>query len=98
MRARMRVESEEVQASFELAVQQRNGELTVVAFDPLGARVFALVQRGVDVEVDALPGLSVPPRNVLNDLHRANFRSAELEPRGCGYRATLVVRSREPLP
>jgi hypothetical protein len=60
---------------FDLALQQRDGVLVLVGFDPLGPKLFSVVQRGSETEVEAAPRalLGVPPLNVLRDIHRARF-------------------------
>ena len=82
IRQRVRVDSGARAFAFELAIQKRGDELLVVGLDPLGAKLFAVTQVGVDTTIDALPApvLEVPPHNVLRDLHRARFLQAEPVP------------------
>lgn len=63
------------EAALQLAVQKRGTELVLVGFDPLGARLLSVVQRGEEVEVESLPGRVLPtaPLNLLRDLHRVRF-------------------------
>lgn len=62
---------------FDLVLQKRDAELVLIGFDPLGAKLFSVIQRGSETEVDAAPRpvLSVPPLNVLRDVHRARFEA-----------------------
>jgi len=104
LRLRMRVEAPGVDRSLELAVQKRGDELVLVAFDPLGAVAFSVVQSDDAIRVEErLPAalLPLPPRNALRDLHRARFLGAvrdRVEREGCGYSARFVELSREALP
>ncbi len=63
----------------DLAVQKHQGVLMVVGFDPLGPKLFQVVQRDREVSVEAMPRavVGVPPRNVLHDLHRARFGASD---------------------
>jgi len=64
----------------EVVAQKRADELVLVGLHPLGARLFALRQRGLATQVEAeapSPALEVPPGNVLRDLHRARFLAVE---------------------
>lgn len=74
---RVRVTAPGVDYALLLAVEKRDAELAVAGIDPVGAVVFRLVQRGLEVDVDALPAaaLPVPPINYLRDLHRTRFGS-----------------------
>lgn len=83
-RARMRVRGDGVDVPLQVVVQQRPGERIVVGFDPLGAKLFTVVQRGDATEVDALPAavLPVPPLNVVRDLHRGWLWDAGPPPAG----------------
>jgi len=71
------VTSDDVNFPFELIAQKKGRELVLIGLSPLGAKLFSVVQRGVEARVDALPGaaLPVPPLNVLRDFHR--FRLTE---------------------
>jgi hypothetical protein len=82
LRQRLRVTSPEVDTGLDLAVQKREDELVVVGFTALGAKAFSITQRGTDVRVDDKLGRasSVPPINVLRDLHRVLFLSVRDEP------------------
>ncbi len=61
----------------DLVLQKRDNVLVLIGFDPLGAKLFTVVQRGSETEVDAAPAaiLAVPPLNVLRDVHRARFNA-----------------------
>ncbi len=82
LRQRLRVTSPEVDTGLDLAVQKREDELVVVGFTSLGAKAFSLTQRGTKVRVHDNLGRasSVPPINVLRDLHRVLFLSVRDEP------------------
>jgi len=59
----------------EVAVQVKDRALVLVAFHPLGAKLFTVTQQGTEVEVIASPGppLEIAPENVLRDVHRIHF-------------------------
>jgi hypothetical protein len=59
----------------EVAVQVKDRALVLVAFHPLGAKLFTVTQQGTEVEVIANPGppLEIAPENVLRDVHRIHF-------------------------
>jgi hypothetical protein len=83
----VRVASGDATWSLRLVSQLHGGELRLVGLDPLGVELFTLLQRGREVEVDALPPplLEIPPENLLRDLHRIRFRGlAEPESDGVG--------------
>ena len=71
-RERLRVTHAGETTGLDLVVQKRGDELVLVGFDPLGAKLFSLVQRGDRVEVEAMPRavVRVPPINALRDVHR----------------------------
>jgi hypothetical protein len=109
-RERVIVSAEDVNFPFELIAQKRGRELVLIGISPLGAKLFSVVQRGLETRVDALPGaaLPVPPLNVLRDLHRfrfslSNARIGErerviFENAACHYAMTLEPLSEERLP
>jgi len=71
-RERARFEHQDAVVHLDVVVQKRGDELVVIGFAPTGAKLFSAVQRGDAVDIDALPAavLSVPPHNVLLDVHR----------------------------
>jgi hypothetical protein len=71
----VRVHAGDSSWSLRLISQLNDGELRLVGLDPLGVELFTLIQRGREVEVDALPPplLEIPPENLLRDLHRIRF-------------------------
>lgn len=104
-RERVRVSGGDVDATFDVVVEKRAGQLVLVGFNEFGAKVFSVVQRGVELEVQRHLGRAtpVPPENLLRDLHRAHFgapaggatieRAAgrvDIEDSSCGYRAAWV--------
>jgi hypothetical protein len=111
-RERLTVVHSDQTVRLDLVLQKRGAELVLIAFDPLGAKLFTVVQRGSETEIDAAPRplLSVPPLNVLRDVHRARFAAptdAELVAKGsetrihnarCGTETTLVRVSERALP
>jgi hypothetical protein len=76
---RIRVRGGGVDESFGLVVQKTGDRLVVLGTNAFGAKVFAMTQQGKEVEVKSFVGrvLSVPPENVLRDLHRAYFLTPE---------------------
>jgi len=110
IRERVTVWAEGVDFPFELIVQKRGRELVLVGLSPMGAKLFSVVQTGVETDVDALPGalLPIPPLNVLRDLHQMRFsvpdatRSdpdpAVSDRANCGYSIRFERLSEEPLP
>ena len=95
----MRVQADDVDSVLRLALEIRDDELVLVGIDPLGAVLFELRQRGVEVEAEALPAalLPVPPENVLRDVHRVRFLAAPPppDPRGEANFIEDGVRIRE---
>lgn len=95
-RARVRARGDGVDESFGVVLEKHGGALSVLGLTRMGAKAFALRQRGTDVEVvtPRSPVFPVPPENVLRDLHAADLLRGG-EPRlvrrpGCGYEARLV--------
>lgn len=76
---RIRVRGLGVDEAFGLVVQKKGARLVVLGTNAFGAKVFALTQEGERFEAKSFigPALSVPPENVLRDLHRAYFLSAQ---------------------
>lgn len=83
---RMRIRAKRIDVSMRIVVEKRGGRLVVIGLDPLGAVLFSVVQTGVEVEIEALPRAvaPVPPLNVLRDLHRVRFLSADVPPDASG--------------
>jgi hypothetical protein len=90
LRQRVRVEAGGRSFALRLVTQKRGGALLQVGFDPLGAKLFTLHQRGTQVEVDALPApvLEVEPANLLRDLHRVRFLAID-DPAPDGFSRTV---------
>jgi len=109
IRERVTVRTEDADFPFELIVQKKGRELVLVGLSPIGAKLFTLVQTGIETDVDALPGaaLPIPPLNVLRDLHRFRFAvsdppAVDADPAvfhhaGCGYSIRFETLSVEPL-
>ena len=78
-RERVRVTVGDQVIAFQQVVQKRGDELLLVGLHPLGAKLFSVVQRGIETEIQAAPPpvLEVPPENLLSDLHRVRFRAVE---------------------
>ncbi len=76
---RIRVRGKRVDESFGLVLQKKDARLVVLGFTPFGAKAFSVIQRGLEIESESYLGraLPVPPENVLRDLHRAYFLTAE---------------------
>jgi hypothetical protein len=89
---RIRVQGERVDESFGLVLQKTGDRLVVLGTNAFGAKVFAVTQRGTDLDAKSFVGraLSVPPENVLRDLHRAYFLTPE--------QAAASERTADPLP
>jgi hypothetical protein len=85
-RERIEIETEGHSVRLDIAIQKRGDELAVVGFDPVGPKLFQVVQRGTQLEVEALPGrvLKVSPENVVRDVHRVRFLGIEMPPGGSG--------------
>jgi len=109
LRERVRIVGDGVDTGLELVAERRGARLAVVAFNAFGAKVFSSVQRGTEVESESHLGraASVPPANVLRDLHAARFLPPERSERmrtsvvvtrpGCGYSASFVRIERREL-
>jgi hypothetical protein len=109
IRERVTVWTEDVDFPFELVVQKRGRELVLVGLSPMGAKLFSVVQVGIETDVDALPAavLPIPPLNVLRDLHRFRFAGpnaptperdpAVFDRAECGYSIRFESLSEESL-
>ena len=77
--ARIRVRGQGVDESFGLVLQKTGARLVVLATNAFGAKAFAVTQTGEKFETKSFVGraLSVPPENILRDLHRAYFLTPE---------------------
>jgi hypothetical protein len=101
LREQVRVRAEGgVDWGMTLVAEKRGAELAVVALDGFGGKLFTIVQRGTDAEVERAFGrrMAWPPLNVLRDLHAARLgaaldaRDAVEHASGEGGRARAVVR------
>ena len=105
LRERVRIAGGGVDLGLELIAERRADRLVVIGFNSFGARVFSIVQTGLELESDAPLGraLEIPPENVLRDLHEARFlhpdtgELASVHRPGCDYTATFVRVERRPL-
>jgi hypothetical protein len=72
---RVRVEDDGHLQSFTLVLEHQGERIVMVAHDAIGAKLFSVIQREDEFEIEALPAavLRVPPLNVVRDLHRARF-------------------------
>ena len=99
-RIRIHIESEKVTQGYDLVLQKRGARLTVVGLTRFGARAFSVVQDGTDLTVEsAMKQLeTVPPANIVRDLHRWPLRTVAtaandgVELEVDGHIATLVNR------
>ncbi len=92
LRQQHRVRAGAVDLALDLVAEKTSGRLVVVGFNVLGAKSFAVTQRGLEVEVERfVPFQSVPPENVLRDLHRVSF--SQYGPRESAREAEVSVRS-----
>jgi len=75
LRQSVRIQANDSTWSLRLISQLHDGELRLIGLDPIGVELFSLIQRGREVESDALPPplLEIPPENLLRDLHRILF-------------------------
>ena len=99
LQAGYRVQSRGREAALTLVAEKRGDRVVLVALDPLGTQVFALVQQGSEVrrERHLRPLFPFAPENALRDLERVRFADrlagapgdAHVEPRGA---ATLLRR------
>jgi hypothetical protein len=104
----MRVRGSGEDLSLEVVAQQRADELVVIAWNALGAKVSTIVQRGMAVDVAALPAsiLPVAPINILRDLELSGvLQSSDHDAQrlviphpACGYESEIQVVSRQALP
>lgn len=93
--ARISAASPAIDLALSLVVEKRGDRLRVVGFSALGAKRFAVTQRGEDVEVEYFgPPPAVPGENVLRDLHRV-YASTPSDP-AAGTSAARVVSDRSP--
>lgn len=88
--AQYRLHAGDREAALVLAGERRGPIFVLVGLDPLGSRVFVVVQRDGEVRVEehVRPLFPWPPANVLRDLHLAAF----LEPDELG--TALIRRNR----
>jgi len=82
----VRIRTETWDLPLRVVVQKTGGELILIGFDPIGAKLFTLVQKGSTTRVDALPRAVWPisPMSVLRDLHRIRFLAAPRPAGGSG--------------
>ena len=109
IRQRVTVSTEDLKFPFELIVQKKGRELVLIGLSPMGAKLFSVIQTGIETDVDALPRavLPIPPLNVLRDLHRLRFPvpngpmtdldQAVFDHAGCRYSIRFETLSEEPL-
>jgi hypothetical protein len=83
---RVRIRTGDLDIPMQIAVQKISDELVVIGFNPIGAKLFSIVQRSRGTEVDALPRAIMPvsPLSVLRDLHRIRFLAAPSPATGDG--------------
>jgi len=88
--AQYRHYADDREAALVLAGERRGSLFVLVGLDPLGSRVFVVMQRDDEVRVEehVRPLFPWPPANVLRDFHLAAF----LEPDELG--AALIHRNR----
>ncbi|MCL4685727.1 DUF3261 domain-containing protein [Myxococcota bacterium] len=81
VRQRVRIRYGDESWSLQLVAQKRGDELTLLGFHPLGAKLFALRQRGADIAIDAAPAplLEIPPQNLLHDFYRERFLGVSID-------------------
>lgn len=94
---RIRVVGSGVDEAFGLVLQKTGPKLVLLGLTPFGAKAFGVTQIGTEVWTESYlgPVLSVPPENVLRDVHRAHFLIVDdpaLDPRSVTRDADGVVR------
>jgi hypothetical protein len=84
---RVHVRAESGETSLRIVAEKQGLRLVVIGLNPLGAKLFTVIQTMREVEVDALPErvLPVPPLDVMRDLHRARFLDAGVVPDANGH-------------
>jgi hypothetical protein len=87
---RIHVVGERVDESYGLVLQKTGAKLVLVGLTPFGAKAFGVTQIGVETWPESYLGaaLPVPPENVLRDVHRAHFLTADV----AGNDARTVTR------
>jgi hypothetical protein len=73
LRVRFHATTPESSMRVEAAVEVQHGTLTLAAFNPFGTRVFAITQRGTELEIEGALGrhMGVRPVLLLDAIHRA---------------------------
>ena len=89
-------------ATLEVVVENRDGRLTLVAFNEFGVKAFSAVRddAGLSVQLHLGPLVVVPPGNILGDLQRIAFLEGvpignvvEIDQRVCGYQSRVELLS-----
>ena len=100
----VRIRAGQREIALRLAAEKRGRRLVVVGINAFGAVVFESVQTGEELSLDGLPApaLGVPAINVLRDLHRVRFLTADAprdggiaEAQRDGIRITEIWRGAE---
>jgi hypothetical protein len=75
LRVQAHVQGDGVDYHVTLVARTRGGVLALAGLDGFGSRVFALRQRGTEIELERSPGRALPwpPENLLRDLHAIRF-------------------------
>jgi hypothetical protein len=83
---RVRIRTQRGEIALRIAVEKRGSRLVLIGLNPLGAKLFTVVQMGSETLVESLPAavVQVPPLNVLRDLHRTRFLGADVAPDASG--------------
>ena len=83
-RVHIRAKSGEI--ALRIVAEKRGPTLVVIGLNPLGVKLFSVIQTKRKVQVDALPArvVPIPPIDVLHDLHRARFLDAGVAPDASG--------------
>jgi hypothetical protein len=78
---RARLQGESLDWQLQLVAEKRGDALVLLGFDALGGKLFAVSQRGEEVEVERPRGrLPRPPVDLLRDFHRARSASEAAPP------------------
>lgn len=83
---RVRIRTRRDEIALRIAVEKRGSRLVLIGLNPLGAKLFSVIQTGSEASVESLPAavVQVPPLNVLRDLHRARLLGADVAPDASG--------------
>lgn len=94
LRQQVRVSSGDgFESSLQLVAEKQRGRLVLLGLNAFGGKLFSVIQRGVETEVQGLPppAAEVPPLNFLFDLHRVHFLTVGAPAGGSGEVSAVVA-------